>query len=489
MVQQSKLYINGKWVEGYGQVLTSVNPCTESVVWTGIEPDSSQLDCVFISAVNAFYSWRKRPLESRLSIIRMFKTLLEESRDSLSDLISVETGKPKWETLQEVSAMCAKVDISIEAYNERNKCVEFKQSDKLIRTSYKPHGVLLVFGPYNFPGHLPNGHIVPALIAGNTIVFKPSELTPAVGEAVVKLWEKAGLPEGVLQLVQGGRKVGQALVSDSRHRGLLFTGSSKTGHALASIFSSDPSRLLALEMGGNNPMIVADATDHALPILIQSAFMSAGQRCTCARRLILLKTKENECLLNKFVESASSLIIDSCFKDPAPFYGPLISGLARDIVLNEYNNRVSKGGKPLLTMKKIHSKGYFLSPGIIDVTGVPGIADEEYFGPLISVYWVDSLEEGIELANNTSYGLSASLLSSHKEDYVLFYNSIDAGIINWNVPTNGASSKAPFGGVKGSGNHRSSAYFAADYCSYPIASVMSSECIKMPPLPGLLDVS
>jgi succinylglutamic semialdehyde dehydrogenase len=489
MVQQSKLYINGQWIEGRGAVFTSLDPSNERVVWKGAEPDSSQIETVYSSSLNAFQLWRKEPLNSRISVIKAFKTELEDSKEQLSDLISIETGKPKWETLQEVSAMCSKVDISIEAYHDKNKIVEFEQAEKKIRTSYKPHGPLLVFGPYNFPGHLPNGHIVPALIAGNTIIFKPSELTPAVGEYIVNLWGKAELPKGVLQLVQGGKNLAQKLLTDTRYRGLLFTGSSKTGQILASHFSNDSSRLLALEMGGNNPLILSDSNDLAIPILIQSAFMSAGQRCTCLRRLIVVKSSKNKELVSNFIDSSSSLKINSWNTTPSPFYGPLISAQARDLVLEEYHRRVALGGKVLLPMRRVHDNGYFLSPGIIDVTSVSGIADEEHFGPLVSLYWVNSLEEGIELANNTSYGLSASLLSSSKEEYDLFYRSIDAGIINWNVPTNGASSKAPFGGVKGSGNHRASAYFAADYCSYPVASVTSEHCLKSPPLPGVTDVS
>jgi len=486
MVQQRKLYINGEWVEGEGKSLLSLDPGNESRVWLGYEASRYQAAVAFSHAKRALKIWRTQSLEVRLGYILNFKNQLLEHKEDLATLISKETGKPRWETLQEVSAMISKVDISVDSFKKRTAPSKFDQGDAHVHTLYKPHGILLVFGPYNFPGHLPNGHIVPALIAGNVVLFKPSELTPAVGEYMVSLWEKAGLPPGVLQLLQGGRDVGKTLVEHPDHHGLLFTGSSNTGRVLSQLFSAHPHKVLALEMGGNNPLVLSDASSDVIPLLIQSAFMSSGQRCTCMRRLIIVDTPENRKILDYFVQVVSKVSIGYWSSDDVPFMGPLISSHARDLVFEDYQQLVNSGAKVLLEMNKLDGKGYFLSPGIIDVTET-NVSDHETFGPLLQVMFVQSLEEAIDVANKTSYGLSASFIGQSKEDFDQFYHSIDAGIINWNAPTNGASSKAPFGGIKGSGNHRPSAYFAADYCSYPIASVRRPHIFSSS-LPGIPDV-
>lgn len=487
-MKKGRLLINGEWVKGEGSSFESINPSTEISFWEGREPSSNQLNDVFNAARQSLLLWKQTSLDHRLSIILKFKERLETEKEALATLISIETGKPRWESLQEVSAMCSKIPISIDAFTKRACDTSFKDGAKLITTRYKPHGVLLVFGPFNFPGHLPNGHIVPALIAGNVVVFKPSELTPAVGEFIVTLWAEAGLPAGVLQLVQGGGDIGKQLSEDERHDGLLFTGSSRVGVMLSRLFSSTPHRMLALEMGGNNPLFIHDADVSMVPVIVQSAFMSSGQRCTCARRLILLNTDENKELLKRVIDMTSTLQIRSWDDDLDSFYGPLISKVAMESVYSAYKKRVDCGGTVLLEMKKLNSKGYFLSPGIVDVTGL-AIDDDECFGPLLSVYWVNSLDEGIEISNQTRYGLSASIFTKTKRNYDHFYNSVEAGVINWNAPTNGASSKVPFGGIKGSGNHRPSAFFAADYCSYPVASVISSQSETPPYLPGMTYVS
>lgn len=482
------LFINGQWVEGKGASFTSLNPSTEDCIWEGHEPSLHQIDEVFDRSRCALNLWKNLPVETRVDVVLNFKTLLESEKEALSTLISIETGKPKWESVQEVGAMCSKVSISIDAFTIRCNEQSFKEGNTTIYTRYKPHGILIVVGPFNFPGHLPNGHIIPALIAGNTVIFKPSELTPAVGEYMMSIWERSGLPPGVIQLIQGGGHIGRLLAEDERHNGVLFTGSSGVGASLSRLFSRLPHRLLALEMGGNNPLVVYDALLESASAIVQSAFMSAGQRCTCTRRLILLDTDENRALLSAIVDVASRISIYPWDHHHDSFYGPLISKPAMDRVWDAYKERVALGGRILLAMTQVHTKGYFLTPGIIDVTGL-SIKDEEYFGPLLSVYWVQSCDEAIAVANDTQYGLSASVYTQDEDKYHHFFNTIDAGIINWNMPTNGASSKVPFGGIKGSGNHRPSAFFAADYCSYPVASVMNSYASVINRVPGMPDVS
>jgi succinylglutamic semialdehyde dehydrogenase len=347
--------------------------------------------------------------------------------------------------------------------------------------------VMAVFGPYNFPGHLPNGHIVPALIAGNCVVFKPSELAPASAQATVELWEKAGIPRGVLNLLQGARTTGAALAAHPQLDGLLFTGSSRTGAILHHQFAAQPGKILALEMGGNNALIVGDIdnADAAVHHIVQSAFISAGQRCTCARRLLVPRGEVGDALLARLVAVTAKLTVGKFDAEPQPFMGAVVSRAAAEQLLAAQAALLALGGKALLAMRRLAADTALLSPGIVDVTGLDA-PDEEYFGPLLQVIRYDGFADAIAIANRTRYGLAAGLLSRDKAQYELFERRIRAGIVNWNRPLTGASSASPFGGIGASGNHRASAYYAADYCAYPQAS-LESEALTLPATlsPGL----
>jgi succinylglutamic semialdehyde dehydrogenase len=334
---------------------------------------------------------------------------------------------------------------------------------------------------------LPNGHIVPALLAGNTVVFKPSELTPGVAEMTVRFWEKAGLPDGVINLVQGGADTGICLARHPMIDGLFFTGSSNVGHLLHEQFGGQPEKILALEMGGNNPLIVQNVADvdGAVHHTIQSAFLSAGQRCTCARRLLVPKGKKGDEFLARLVEVASRIQMGEFDADPQPFMGSVISAQAADMLLQAQAEMLEKGANSLLEMKQLKPETGLLSPGIVDATDVE-LDDQEFFGPLLTVYRYKSFDDAVELANNTRFGLSAGILSDDRKLYNRLVEEVRAGIVNWNRPLTGASSAAPFGGVGASGNHRASAYYAADYCAWPMASLESGKS-EMPDslAPGL----
>jgi len=344
-----------------------------------------------------------------------------------------------------------------------------------------------VFGPYNFPGHLPNGHIVPALLAGNVVVFKPSEMAPGVAELTVKLWEKAGLPEGVINLVQGGANTGKALANHPLIDGLFFTGSASVGHKLHEQLGGQPEKILALEMGGNNPLIVQGVSDvnAAVHHIVQSAFVSAGQRCTCARRLLVPKGKKGDEIIDRLLEVTANLQVGEFDADPQPFMGAVISAEAAEKLLDAQTAMVDQGAKPLLKMKPVELETGLLSPGILDATGLE-LDDEEHFGPLLTVYRYNSFDEALELANNTRFGLAAGILTDDRKLYERVAEEARAGIVNWNRPLTGASSGAPFGGVGASGNHRPSAYYAADYCAWPMAS-LEADHIELPEklAPGL----
>lgn len=467
------LFINGRWLDGHGPEFVSHDPATGALIWKGRAASAEDVDVAARAARAAFESWGALPFAEREAFARRFAKLLEENKLQLATAISKDTGKPLWETQTEVAAMMGKVDISVRAYKERTGSHEAQTGSVKNAVRHKPHGVVAVFGPYNFPGHLPNGHIVPALLAGNTVLFKPSEQTPLVAEETVKLWEKAQLPAGVINLLQGERATGEAIVKHPELDGLYFTGSSRTGAILNQQLASTPGKILALEMGGNNPLIVGEIGDvrAAVHDVIQSAYVTSGQRCTCARRLFVKRGEAGDRFLKALVEAVKQLKIGRYDDAEQPYMGPVISPQAADALLAAQAKLIAMGAKPLLEMKKLPLGPSFVSPGLLDVTDVRDLPDEEDFGPLLKLIRYDDLDDAIGLANRTRYGLSAALLSERPEDWDRFYKKIRAGIVNWNRQTTGASSAAPFGGVGASGNHRASAYYAADYCAYPVASV------------------
>src|SRR3954468_18415622 len=267
--------------------LVSTDPATGELVWSGNIGDAASA----VAAARAGWAaWAAHSLAYRIETLRRFANVIRQKEEEFAQLIARETGKPFWEARTEVGAVVNKVEISIDAYAERTpqRKMEAALGNK-IAVRHKPHGVLAVLGPYNFPAHLPNGHIVPALVAGNAVVFKPSEKTPAVGEFLVHCLHEAKIPEGVVRLLVGGPEQGKALASEPGIDGLLFTGSARAGMSLHRQVADMPHKILALEMGGNNPLVVWQAKDieAAAAIVIQSAYLSAGQRCTAARRLIV----------------------------------------------------------------------------------------------------------------------------------------------------------------------------------------------------------
>lgn len=450
-------------------ILVSYEPASGEEIWRGMHGD---VEAAVSAARRAWPAWAAQPLTNRIQHLRAFANEVRRESEPLAELIAREAGKPLWEARSEVEAVVNKIDIAVQAYAERTGKKKF---DAGVGTSaavrHKPHGVMVVLGPYNFPAHLPNGHIVPALLAGNAVLFKPSEKTPAVGEALVACFHRAGVPEDVVQLVIGGPEEGKALVAHPGTDGVLFTGSANVGIAINRKLAANPGKIVALEMGGNNPVVVIDTprlTDAAT-LILQSAFTSAGQRCTAARRLIV-KASVYDDLMAELVPMARKLMVGDPLGEPQPFMGPVIDNDTADRLMESFVTLMTAGGRPLLHMRRTVPDLPFLSPGIIDVTDIPDRPDIELFGPLLQVIRVPDLDAGITEANNTRFGLSASLIGGTPDDYGRFWANIRAGIINWNGPTNGASSKAPFGGIGLSGNHRPAAYYAADYCAYPVAS-------------------
>ncbi len=449
--------------------IVSSEPATGAVLWRQAVSD---VEAEVAAARGGWAAWAARSLTFRVETLRRFANTVRARAEPFADLIARETGKPLWEARTEVDSVIAKVDISVAAYAERTaqRRLDAPMGSRMA-LRHKPHGVLAVLGPYNFPAHLPNGHIVPALLAGNAVVFKPSEKTPASGAYLVECLRAAGVPPECIRLVVGGPAEGKALAAHRDIDGLLFTGSARTGLALNRLFADRPDKILALEMGGNNPIVVWDTPDlHTAAVLvIQSAFTSAGQRCTAARRLIV-EQRLAEPLLDMLNKMVGRIIVGEPHSAPAPFMGPVIDNEAADQLTESFLTLLMRGGRAIRHLERPVEGRPFLVPALIDVTAMPDRPDIELFGPILQVIRTDDFDAAIAEANNTRYGLSASLISQTPALYDRFWSNARAGIVNWNRPTNGASSGAPFGGIGWSGNHRPSAYYAADYCAYPVVS-------------------
>ena len=478
-------YINGNWLVGEGTVIESIDPAKNTIIWSGKAASPAQINNAIHAARSAFSQWGALSVDTRIEHVLAYAEQLNANQDLLAHTIAIETGKPLWETSTEVAAMVGKINLSIKSYHTRTGITEnpMPQGKAFIR--HKPHGVVAVFGPYNFPGHLPNGHIVPALIAGNTVVFKPSDLTPLVAEKMVELWEAAGLPKGVLNLVQGDVTTGKALAGHDQIDGLFFTGSSTTGKLLHEQFAGHPGKILALEMGGNNPLLIGPVNDvdAAVHDIVQSAFITSGQRCTCARRLFIPNTAQGDVILARLIEVTKAIDVGVYDAEEQPFMGAMISTRAAQMMVSAQSELENLGANALLPLTHINEDTGLVTPGIIDVTPILSeLPDEEHFGPLLKVIRYDDFDTAIIEANNTKFGLSAGLIADDAAMYEVFFQHIRAGIVNWNRPITGASGAAPFGGVGESGNHRASAFYAADYCAYPVASVE----LEQTTLPGKL---
>ena len=364
-------FINGQWSQGQGNAFNSVNPANNDVIWQASSATAEQVDSAVNSAREAFYSWADKSFNERLEIVKTFAATLKEHSEELAVAIAQETGKPLWETRTEAGAMVGKIAISEKAFLERTGDVENAMPVGRAMIRHKPHGVVAVFGPYNFPGHLPNGHIVPALLAGNTVVFKPSELTPMVAELTLKLWEKAGLPAGVINLVQGEVETGKALAAHKGIDGLFFTGSSRTGHILHEQFAGQPGKILALEMGGNNPLIIKDVADTKAAVhdIIQSAFISSGQRCTCARKVFLPKGQQGDDILARLITATKAIKVGNYDDEDQPFMGSMISSAAAAGMVKAQNELVELGGEVLVELEHTANTG-FVTPGIIECSEI-----------------------------------------------------------------------------------------------------------------------
>lgn len=451
------------------------------------------------AAREAFPKWKKLKQFERNELLQKYRDALRKFESRLADMIAREIGKPLWEARQEVAAMIHKADVTLGEGLQQIKGYQIPNiyDNTLGVCEFRPMGVFVVLGPFSFPGHVANGHIVPALAAGNTVIFKPSEKAPGVGQIIAEAFEEAGFPPGVFNLVQGEKEVGRRLVVSEKVDGVLFTGSYETGLKLKQDTLQQHWKLLVLEMGGKNPAIIFDDADldHAIYETLTGAFLTAGQRCTATSR-ILVHDSLTDAFIEKFHERAKAFKIGHPTEEP--FMGPLIDGQAVEKYLKFMGIATREGceivmrGKPL----ELEREGYYVSPSICLVRNksLSSVKKSVYqqteiYGPNVAIYSFGSPEEAVELANATQYGLVCSVFTKSHEKFERIAEDVQAGLINWNRSTVGASSRLPFGGLKRSGNHFPTAVTAAWYCTYPVSKLEVAEPKPVSqsarPLPGL----
>lgn len=464
-------FIDGRWVRRADGVLARVSPANLDDFIGEFPLGAMHVDEAVAAARNAQPAWEALPLTERMAFLRAFKSELGKREDAIVALLGREVGKPAWEARTEARAIRAKVDVTLD---EGLRLVrDFELDDGRHRCRYRPHGVLAVIGPFNFPLHLPNGHIVPALATGNTVVFKPSEHAPALAQVYLEAAEAAGLPKGVLNLVQGAGDAGARLAEHDGTDGVLFTGSYAVGTRILEANATRPGRLLALELGGKNAAVVLrDAPyEKAVHDVLYSAAVTCGQRCTAVSRLIVERPVA-EPFADALVQCAKRLHIGPP-TDPHVFMGPLISENAFER-FREAQRRADAETRVLLASTDAvpGPRGYYVTPGVHRVERFDATSPyqtQELFGPDIALYVAEDRDHALELANATDYGLAASVFTQSRVEFEHFAQRLAVGVLAWNAPSVGSSSRLPFGGLRRSGNQRPAGLFSTLYCTYPLA--------------------
>jgi len=462
-------FIGGQWVDAQAPdgVLENRSPADLSMVLSRHPWAASQVDAAVAAARRAV------PRSSGIELVRRIGVVLKKHEEDLARAIALDIGKPLWEARTEAQACAAKAAITAD---EGMKLVSgFPAPGQAgAECRFRPLGVLAVLGPFNFPVHLPNGHILPAIACGNSVVFKPSEIAPHAAEVYARCLEEAGVPPGVFNLVQGGPAVGAALSAHGGVDGVLFTGSWAVGQAIQKA-NLGQTKLLALEMGGKNAAIVlADAEfDKAVYDVLFSAFVSAGQRCTAASRAIVVGDAGK--FAKRIAQLARQLSIGHPLDDGV-FMGPLASPAS----LDKFDRGLAAAGEEvLLASRRVNPRGLegcYVTPSVHFVQNSRNTPyqREELFGPDLGVYPARSEEEAVAIANATEYGLAASVHTASETAFDRCQRALECGVVNWNAPTVGASGRLPFGGLKRSGNHRPAALWSTLYCAAPVA-VMRGE--------------
>ncbi|GAA3942252.1 succinylglutamate-semialdehyde dehydrogenase [Litoribacillus peritrichatus] len=482
------LLINGQWQAGMGGEFCSREPASQDVVWEGRGANVHQVHQAVTSASEAFDPWRKLDVSARLKYLHNFEQLIHSHKHHLIEAVCHDTGRPMWEAQLEVQAVVDKTQLAFESYQQRTGERVMATTGGHIQLRHRPHGPLAVITPFSFPALIAMGQIIPALLAGNTLVYKPSQMTPKVADYLTQLWHLAELPDGVFNLVQGGNDIGQTLTDHPDLAGVLFTGRTETGISINQTMATRPDKLVCLNMSANNPLIVGDTQqiNPALYQILHSAFITSGQRCSNARRLFLPDNAQGDQILEQLIEQCHLLFIGHYNEEPKPFMGPVINIPSAKQILKQQQLLLSLGANVLLSANQADENSAFMSPGLLDVTEIKEPFDEEIFGPVLQVSRYQHFEQAIEMANQSKYKLTAGLISDKQSQFDEFDCTIQAGVVNWNQPITGVSGAAPYGGIGLSGNHRPGGWYSADYCAFP-TTTMCQQGVSFPssPIPGI----
>lgn len=435
------------------------------------------VDIVCEAATKAYLPWAQKSVKERAEYLLRLKDIFLKRAEEMAVTISREMGKPLWESRTEAAALAAKIAITVEhsvkMIAEERLSEVMPQVDGVIR--YKPRGVMAVIGPFNFPAHLPNGHIIPALLAGNTIVFKPSDKTPAVGQLYAEMISEAGFPPGVFNMIHGQAEIGRRLVTHEKVDGILFTGSYEVGLKIKQDTNDHYWKILALEMGGKNTTIVWEDADieKAVYETIVGAYMTSGQRCSCTSRLVLHPKIEDK-FMAAFHQAAKDISIGHWSEDV--FMGALAGPGSVEKYLRFLDIAKREGAEVIMRGKSIDRahQGCFVTPSIYKVgkLNLDSVYQKtEIFGPNVAVYITDDFSEAMKIVNFGGYGLVTAIFSKNEKLFQRTLLEAKVGLVNWNRTTNGANSRLPFGGIGKSGNDRPSGHFAIQYCTVPVASL------------------
>jgi len=456
VMNEHRLFLNGEWSDSVtGETFKDFNPATLEPIGEFQKASSDDVNRAVDSAAEAFLSWSRTPAPQRGKILFRTARMLEERKEELARLMTRENGKVLSEARGDVQEA---IDMAYYAAGEGRRLLgetaPSELPDKFCLTVRRPIGVVGLITPFNFPLAIPAWKIMPALISGNTIVFKPSSDTPLLAEELIKILIQAGVPPGVINLVTGsGSEAGAALVRDRRVRAISFTGSLDTGKWILTEAGKDMKRV-SLELGGKNPIIVMDDAnlDLAVDGVLWGAFGTSGQRCTAASRVIV-DEKVLPQFQSRLVQRAKGLRVGNGLNEGIDL-GPLINGSQLARVERYVQIGQDEGAKLLLGGSRIKSlPGYFFEPTIFaDVGADMRIAQEEIFGPVLSLISTTGIDEAIDIANSVPYGLSSSIYTENIKNAFRAIEEIDAGITYINAPTIGAEIHLPFGGTKASGN-------------------------------------
>lgn len=452
-------FIGGKWIDSSsGKTIPNVNPAnTNDIIGTTELCTRDEARAAVEAAYNAFKGWRDTPAPTRGRIIAKAARLMEEHKEELAALLTREEGKTIAEARGEVTRATNVVDFCAgESRRMNGETIQSELPANFAYTIKEPHGVVALITPWNFPVAIPAWKLAPALVAGNTVVFKPASNTPATAVRLTELLIEAGIPDGVLNLVLGsGSEAGDEIVNHPAVRAISFTGSTETGLRLYEQIARRGIPLQA-EMGGKNPVVVLEDCDMDLAVehTAQGAFGSTGQRCTATSRAVVIDTIADE-FVRKIVARAQSFKLGDG-SDPANEIGPSVDEGQFNTVLKYIDIGGEDGATMLCGGKKAVGEGlengYFVEPTVFDhVTPDMRIAREEIFGPVLSVLRVKSFDEAMTVANDSEFGLSSSVFSNDANDIYRFIHEIESGMTHVNSPTTGGEAHIPFGGVKNTG--------------------------------------